>query len=400
MKIKNKLAVMAASLMAIALPQTSMAAGQMLTEATCPNYFAKAINPFTPCFGSRFPFKIAGIKLIPGTGRGDPPGSHSSATCRCGKFPGIPRGYWHPTRLVDVSVNSACSPSVGNLPQTQAFLRTAGLLTSIKYGGGVEDTTGVAKPQNGFFHVHSWRYPDYVVGGFSGLNTWVKGGFYEGTMTNPFWGSNDPLTANWLFPEVAALLGVEGSGVGGLFSMAAQAASCTAETTGIGQLLTDNAYWLGGCMENALPTIGHTSSSGNTIQAHATVLMRYLNQSNRMGGFASKKNVGPSAWCGAHDVPFPSKSEFKVAMLAPYAEGSGVTLDPSAATSIAAGSASTGFSMGSVVSFFGIGSSCDHNMGASEYRWGLGKSDQSSRTGDENASYLIWRWVDSCKTIF
>lgn len=362
---------------------------------TCPNYYQQVINPSTPCFGSRYPLMVAGQITIQGDGRADPPGRTTQSTCYCGKFPGVTRGYWHPTRIVDVTKRADCSPSLGQMPQVKQYLsQMANISDAVKYGGGVEDTTGSAKPQGGFFHVHSWRYPDYVQ--FQGLSTWQKGGYYEGSLNNPYWASTDETTANWLYPEMAGVMG--SSGGGDIFSLAAIAASCLAETAGMGQLLTDNAYWLGGCMENALPTVGHTSGSGHTVQAHSTILMRYLNMSNRTNGFAHWKNLGDSALCSAHGIGFAGKSDFKVAMLAPYSENSsgGVTMGADTQSAIQKGDGMGGFNFGNVTSFLNITSRCDHHMGASEYRWGLGRSDQATKQDDEDATYLIWRWVDKC----
>lgn len=377
------------------IPNRNGSGNNQTAGGSCPNYFTQVANPFTPCFDSRFPLMVAGTQVIKGGGRAAPPGRTRKKICKCGKFYGITRGYWHPTRVVDVVTKNNCSPSMGQLPGTKKALEKMSKVTkSIVHGGGVEDNTGHNKPQGGFYHIHSWRYPV----SFGGLGTWVKGGFYEGSMISPYWSSNNKSGAFWLHPEMAALLGSQGGGAARLFSLPAVAASCIAETTGQGQMATDNAYWLGGCMENALPTTGHTSGSTSTVQAHATIIMRYMNMSNRTNGFASKKNVGNSAYCGAHDVPFPAKSEFKVAMLAPYNEKGSGAVSNDAARSIASGSGGIGVSMGSVISFFNILSKCDHHMGSSEYRWGLGKSDQALKTGDENASYLIWRWVDACIT--
>lgn len=356
---------------------------------TCPNYWMQAQNPFSHCFDSMFPMRIGGQDVIRGGGVGAPHGAHKKKICKCTKwYWKIPRGYWHATRLVDVTKSPTCSPSQG--PYASAMLNMISRVTSnTTRNGGIEDAA--VNTKYGFFHVHSWKYPFGT-----GLRTWVQGGQLETSLTNPFWKSADPIRANWLFPEYLAFAKVAKSP---LVDAATQAAVCLAETTGIGQQATDMMYWISGCGENALPTSGHLSSSSSTVTAHMAILSRYLNMSNRTGGFAARSNVGEKAWCSATPTPFPMKSEFKVSMVAPYSENS-TNSSGMNTQQISQGAGQFDGSLagivGQVASYVNLQSRCDHRMGTSEYRWGLGKSDQSLKTNDEDATYIIWRWVDAC----
>lgn len=372
----------------IILPSAAYAAdaGNLI----CPNYMIQAQNPMSHCWDSMFPMRIGGRNITKGRGVGSPYGAHKKSICKCSKwYWRVPRGYWHATRLVDISTSPTCSPSQG--PMVKQMLSAISLATlNSTLGGGVDDSS--PKSKSGFFHVHSWKYPFT-----NGLRTWVKGDQYEGSLQNPFWKSNDPVMVNWLYPEYSLIAGATSHP---LVEAATQAGACLAETTGFGQPASDMMYWLSGCGENALPVTGHLSSSSSTVAAHTAILARYLNLSNRMGGFAARSNVGEKAWCTATPAPVAMKSEFKISMVAPYTEGSGGMGNGDAVSKISSGGGLLGGNLGSlageVASYIGLTSRCDHRVGTSEYKWGLGKSDQMFKHGDENATYLIWRWVDAC----
>ena len=52
---------------------------------------------------------------------------------------------------------------------------------------------------------------------------------------------------------------------------------------------------------------------------------------------------------------------------------------------------------GEVAEFANIGGRGAHRLGASNFAWALGRSDQALNENDSDAVYLMWRWVDCCE---
>ena len=168
-----------------------------------------------------------------------------------------------------------------------------------------------------------------------------------------------------------------------------------ANTTGIGWgPVDDTAYWLGGCMGNNLPAAGSMSAAKNSIIGTSTILNRSLMMSNRTSGYASVSTVGDKALCSPVPVPYPSKSEFKASMLFPYPE-SGQSTGGQGGMNGQSGPA--GMLSGEVADFANIGSRGAHRLGASNFAWAMGRSDQALNENDSDAVYLLWRWVDCCE---
>lgn len=364
-------------------------AGSMIEMNSCSVAGYQTIFQF--CYDSAFPLRIMGQTVISGSDIQAPPGVTRQSFCKCGKFfYGYTRGMWVPTRIVEVVRKANCSPVYGMMvkPALTAMATVSGTLGTTMMTAGDS-----MKPyETGFRHYHSWKFPARMFYGHI-PRCWHQGSF-ETSITSLTWSRKDPVLMNLLYPEWGIIGAVTGSS---LFDVPAHTASCIANTTGVGLLLDDYAYWLGGCMGNNLPAAGSYSSEKNSVIGTSTILNRSIMHSNRRFGYASVSNVGDKALCGAVPVPYPAKSEFKATMLFPYSEGYSRSLSVSGAANSAMAGGMVQQSVGLVSDFLGITSRCAHRLGSSQLRWGLNRSDQALNPNDSDAVYLLWRWVDCCE---
>lgn len=364
-----------------------------LTDLTCSRAGYNTLMNFN--YDSAFPLRIMGSDTVMGSDVPAPPTATRKKICKCGKEPyviyGYTRGMWLPTRFVEVVREASCSPVYGESvkPLLQQIARVSGI-------GQLHPTTlmtagEAAKPhETSFRHVHSWSFP------FNPYNwnprCFHKGDNLETSISQISWSKKDPVLMNLLYPEWAALGTIANQP---LFDLAAHSASCVANTTGIGWgPVDDTAYWLGGCMGNNLPAAGSMSAAKNSIIGTSTILNRSLMMSNRTSGYASVSTVGDKALCSPVPVPYPSKSEFKASMLFPYPE-SGQSTGGQGGMNGQSGPA--GMLSGEVADFANIGSRGAHRLGASNFAWAMGRSDQALNENDSDAVYLLWRWVDCCE---
>ena len=346
-------------------------------------------------YDSGFPLRIMGNTVVAGGDVPHPPGATNRSVCKCGQEPfavyGYTRGMWLPTRFVEVVRRADCSPVYGasvrpvlrQMAQLSGTLKPAILQSAGESSFGRYDTS--------FRHFHSWAFPFNPYGWSP--RCFHKGGNLETSITHPTWSARDPVFMNLLYPEWMAIGNVANNP---LFNLTTHTASCVANTTGLGWgRVDDAAYWLGGCMGNNLPTTGSMSAEKNSIIGTSTILNRSILLSNRTGGYASVSTVGDKALCSPVPVPFPAKSEFKVSMLFPYPESQ--PANSSAADSgINIGTLSAQLS-GEVADFFKLAGKGAHRLGASDFSWAVGRSDQALNNNDSDAVYLLWRWVDCCE---
>ena len=369
-----------------------LSAAVSATANTCSNAGLSTVMNF--CFDSAFPLRIMGNTVISGNDVPNPSHATGQSICKCGKEPyvryGYTRGMWLPTRMVEVVRNPSCSPVYGNAvgQALKQASRIGGLFgTTTSAGGG---SVGHSNYDTGFYHYHSWVFPLYNIYGWT-PRCFHRGSF-ESSVIQPTWSSRDPVWGNLLYPEWMVIGNVVNNP---LFDMAAHTASCVANTTGLGAgYADDTAYWLGGCMGKTMPATGSMSAERGSVTASSTILNRSIMVSNRTGGFASVSTVGDNALCSPIAAPFPRKSEFKATMMFPYSEASTAS---SSSTSDLDLKSAVQQGAGEVASFLGITSRCAHRLGASSLRWGLNRSERATRTEDEDAVYLLWRWVDCCE---
>ena len=362
-------------------------------SGSCSNAGYNALMNFN--YDSGFPLRIMGNTTVAGSDVPHPPGATNQSTCKCGQEPyavyGYTRGMWLPTRFVEVVRRADCSPVYGASvkPMLSQMARLSGTLKPVTLQTAGEGSAG--RYDTSFRHFHSWEFP------FNPYNwsprCFHKGGNLETSITQPTWSAKDPVFMNLLYPEWMAIGNVVNNP---LFDIPAHTASCVANTTGIGWGPADDAaYWLGGCMGNNLPAAGSMSAEKNSIIGTSTILNRSILLSHRTGGFASVSTVGDKALCTPVPVPLPSKSEFKATMLFPYPEAQ-------SASSSAAGSGIDNGTLfgqlsGEVANFFNLNSKGAHRLGASDFSWAIGRSDQALNDNDSDAVYLLWRWVDCCE---
>ena len=360
---------------------------------TCSNAGYDALMNFN--YDSAFPLRIMGNDTVQGSDVPAPPMATTQSTCKCGQEPyalyGYTRGMWLPTRFVEVVREASCSPVYGESvkPMLQQMAQMSGLMqgkTTLQPAGESYKPHGTS-----FRHFHSWSFP------FNPYN-WDPRCFYKGnnletSVSQPVWSAKDPVYMNLLYPEWAGLSRMMNQR---LADLTARSASCIANTTGIGWgPVDDTAYWLGGCMDNNLPAAGSMSAAKNSIIGTSTILNRSLMVSNRTGGYASVSTVGDKALCMPVPVPYPSKSEFKASMLFPYPES-----DQGAQNQGDAGidqGSLFGQLSGEVADFANVGGKGAHRLGASNFAWANGRSDQIANENDSDAVYLLWRWVDCCE---
>ena len=342
-------------------------------------------------YDSGFPLRIMANITASGSDVSYPPGATNQSICKCGKIYGYTRGMWLPTRFVEVVRRADCSPVYGASvrPMLRQMAQLSGTLQPVTLQTAGEGSSG--RYDTSFRHFHSWEFPFNPYGWSP--RCFHKGGNLETSITQPTWSSKDPVFMNLLYPEWMAIGNVVNNP---LFDLPAHTASCVAHTTGLGWGPADDAaYWLGGCMGNNLPAAGSMSVEKNSIIGTSTILNRSILLSNRTGGYASVSTVGDKALCSPVPVPFPSKSEFKASMLFPYPESQSAN-SSTAGSGVDIGTLSGQLS-GEVANFFNLTSKGAHRLGASDFSWAIGRSDQALNNNDSDAVYLLWRWVDCCE---
>ena len=413
------------------------------------------MDTFNFCLDSVYPYRIAGQDTFSSSNDEveAPPGAHTNSWCKCGEEPyayyGTPSGYWEPARIVEVVRHPECSPTQGMQAEMQLKMmnKVAGEL--IRQAEGSQSKLGSIGQKarenydeygsEQFLHFHSWPVPDEVLDMVIVDRTQCAdmarnaSNSLETSITNLAWNAsgNNRLLMNLYYPEyyyafdpIENKLGSAGNAITALVT-AMRPVSCAINTTGVGLMVDDYAYMLGGCFDNTLPTSGHHNAN-DTLSATHNILQRSLMLSARTGGYASLQTVHEGidqVLCNPVPVMgFPKKSHYKFTMLFPYKESEESDGDDNdgniaKSDSIMQGnikdignSISSAISdkvTGQVMDWLGVGKTkCAHRFGASKTQWGAKRHSQGDENAqsyeeitsnkDHDAAYMVWRWVDCC----
>jgi conjugal transfer pilus assembly protein TraU len=258
--------------------------------AVCQGSF---VNPITDvCWHCIFPIKFGGITVVPGI---DPTEASSdtvqSPICVCPTPLGIPRpgirtSFWEPARYIETVKDPFCFPSLGfGMPNPkQGFL-----------GGDID-----AGPEQGgataFAQAHYFIFPVWSM--MELLVDFVcveSGGFDLAYITeiDPLW--NDDMLSMIIRPESL------------LFANLPAQTACMADSVAAnaGQPLNP-LFWCVGSWGSSYPMTGHTSS-GDYVQANATIASRMLYKMARQGGICD-----PAVWeCSCTPTPVWYKNHYK-----------------------------------------------------------------------------------------
>jgi len=254
------------------------------------------VNPITDvCWSCLFPITILGVKIVNGDPDTAPP-KFPLPICICPRpgippIPGIPVGFWEPTRLVDVTKSPMCMVSLGGFS-----------LGSMAQKGVKEDGEGA------FYHVHWYIYPvlywlelllDFVCLEMASVDIAYM------TEFDPLWG--DDVKTSILNPEAL------------LFANPLAVASCTVDclTSSVG-LSNDYMFWCAGCQGCIYPFSGTTSyHNGGVGTAQLTVskFMAKMHRQLMLWGY-----YGISGLCGKYPMPIIKKSQYRMQMTYPIPE--------------------------------------------------------------------------------
>ena len=371
---------------------------------------------------------------------------------------GIPTGYWEPTRIVEVVRHQECTVTQGLKAEAQLIILNNTLGKVVRRVSGNEGDIPIDVRRkvnkihdkmgggNNFRHFHSWPVPSEISTIYSAfrtscanmaendrLETSIANFAWNASGHNPMFGKTR-LLMNIYYPEYFFLLDpLEGlseslSSVTNTVNTVLRPLSCAANTTGVGLRADDMGYWLGGCFEDNLPTSGQTTAN-NTLSATHTALEKSIFLSARTGGYASKNTVGNNALCSPTPVGIaPKKSHYKFTMLYPYKEGEesdgdddqgnkqetnkimGKNKGMIGGVMSLVGSGGEGgikdMIVGKVMDWVGVeNTKCAHRFGASKSQWGAKRHaqgdpnssyEQITSKNDNDAAYMVWRWVDCC----
>ena len=256
------------------------------------------VNPITDvCWECLFPISIGPAAITSPAGAPDTP-NPSSPICFCGSpIPrvGLSLGVWEPARLVDVSREPWCFPSLGGLNLNPGIAAPRGRTAS----SGGDGASGSA------WHAHYYRYPllDWI-GALLDLGCLEGGGF------DIAWTSE--LDPTWLDDELSFLVNPEAALFANLPAQAACAADCAAASTG---LPLDNVFWCAGCQGGMYPTTGNVAAHVGGVQASLLAAQRLVFRLHRLG--IARGTSGAAALCNPYPMPVMRKSQYRWQMAVP-----------------------------------------------------------------------------------
>jgi len=261
-------------------------------HAKCTGNF---VNPITDvCWECLFPITIGSIPIV----KGDLPDIDNPALpiCFCGNpIPriGIAAGFWEPVRLVDVTKQPFCFPTLAGMEMDLGL--------NLGRGGSPHSSDS----GNAFWHVHWYNYP---------LVSWLElvldflclepGSFDLAYLTEL-----DPL---WSEDSLAFLINPEAILFGNPIAQAACAADCIKASTG---LPFDALFWCGGCQGSMYPLDGHIQAHVGSIQSSLLAVERFTYKLHRQ--MLAWGTSGEEALCSKYPMPIMKKSQYRSQLVVP-----------------------------------------------------------------------------------
>ncbi|MBA3814650.1 MAG: TraU family protein [Alphaproteobacteria bacterium] len=307
-------------------------------STTCSGRF---VNPITDiCWSCLFPISIGPVN-ISRSGREDT-SNPAQIPCICPRngipTPGVPIGFWEPSRLVDVTRTPFCMVNLGGLQLGKSTV-----------GYGVHGQKGSGTTKSSFYQVHWYVYP--VIYWLELLVDFLC--LEHQSFDVAYITELDPL---WNADELAFILNPEAVLFGNPIAQAACAADCTATTVGFPM---DALFWCGGCQGSLYPFTGNNTAHIGGVQASLLLTQRMMAKLHRE--LLLWGTSGSHALCQKYPMPVIKKTQYKTQMTYPRP----TTRGPMAC----------------------------NPLGRTEVIWGMGREFPYK---GEDFGYLIWRKRNCC----
>lgn len=306
---------------------------------TCSGRF---VNPITEiCWSCLFPITIGPVN-INRSGREDTSNPHQFP-CWCPRpplplVPGVPVGFWEPSRLVDVTRTPFCMVNMGGLQLGRSTV-----------GYGVHGQKGAARQQNSFYQVHWYVYP--VIYWLELLVDFLC--LEQQSFDVAYITELDPL---WNADELSFILNPEVALFGNPIAQAACSADCAATSAGFPM---DALFWCGGCQGSLYPFTGNNTAHIGGVQASLLLTQRMMAKLHRE--LLLWGTSGSQALCQKYPMSLIKKTQYKTQMTYPRP----TTRGPMAC----------------------------NPLGRTEIIWGSGREFPYK---GEDFGYLIWRKRNCC----
>jgi len=258
----------------------------------------KFINPITDvCWSCLFPITIGSIPLVPSSADIPDTKNPVNPICICNKggipVVGISIGFWEPVRLVDVTKEPFCFPSLGGLE----------IPVPVNIGRG----NSPASKEKGIatWHVHYYISPLLAI-----LNIMINtmcleiDGFDTAYITEI-----DPL---WQNDELTFILNPEAVLFGNLIAQASCAIDCTKTQFG---LPMDTLFWCSGCQGGMYPMNGRVQAHYGSIQSTLLMTSRILYKLSRQ--LQTWITSGQQALCQPYPSSIIKKSQYRTQLTIP-----------------------------------------------------------------------------------
>lgn len=311
-----------------------------LQAKTCSGRF---VNPITEiCWSCLFPITIGPVN-INRSGREDTSNPHQFP-CWCprppipGLLPGVPVGFWEPSRLVDVTRTPFCMINMGGLQLGKSTV-----------GYGTHGTKGTGTTKQSFYQIHWYVYP--VIYWLELLVDFLC--LEQQSFDVAYITELDPL---WNADELSFILNPEAALFGNPIAQAACSADCAATSAGFPM---DALFWCGGCQGSLYPFTGNNTAHIGGVQASLLLTQRMMAKLHRE--LLLWGTSGSQALCQKYPMPVIKKTQYKTQMTYPRP----TTRGPMAC----------------------------NPLGRSEVIWGSGREFPYK---GEDFGYLIWRKRNCC----
>ena len=302
------------------------------------------------CWNCIFPIKLAGINLsMTGTA---PDNAASGTVCACKDglnvyHPGVLTAMWEPRKLIELTRTPGCMSSLGGV--------TLDLGNDLQFG---PQTDGAAEEQRerfsiSFYNAHMYAMPllrmlDMYLPGQCNADPYSDFDIINFTEIDPTW--NNTMLAFFQNPESAAVANV----------IAMQACAGEAAAQFAGKQPIDSLWWCAGSWGGQYPFTGSVRSM-DAPRTTSLVGIRMLAAEHRRG--LAYRSMGNDTVCRSKIYPTLPKQQYKLNMFYPTPETKN-----------------------------------SHEVGESPYQWQGGPFRYPTGKG-QDSTYMIFQWVDCCRTM-
>lgn len=336
------------------------------------------------CWSGMFPIRLVGTTFIPGKS-GVPKDATNKIVCACGgdlKTGTLPRlgftlGFWAPSKIIDVTRNPYCLPSLGGI---QLPVTSMDFLNS----GANAGRSGDKSMYFGNWALYSFpliymlRLIDDGACPPDGL---MDFDLLQASPVYPNWNDNLGRYTTFMNPEMLLFANVT--------SMTAMPVDAISSTLGkpINEL-----FWVAGAWGETYPLTGFSDASvvqhsTEPVRNSSLIAFRSLSLLHRLGFLA--ETIGSHNLCERNLRYVVRKDAYRWQFLAPSPETAGPTEQ-------APGSSPPSHEVTEVnpPSIYGT---CNHATGASDVGWGMWRDVPA--TGEDH-SYLLFQWTDCCFGVY